>query len=286
MSRWTRNKVAHAVQNSVNYSECLRVLDLPVSGGNYKSLKKYIQKYDLSIDHFTFQPRNENRPMIQKGKKPLTDILVKKSTYTHSSRLKKRLIRAEMLIEKCSKCGLTDWLGEEIVLHLDHINGNRRDNRLENLQLLCPNCHSQTPTYAGRNARKNPINKCSDCGTEDLRPESKRCYSCHRLYLSEVQKGLRDRDPTRKHTPASSECPDCGKAIHRQSNRCGPCHKKQIRRFDPTPEELEKLVWEMPMTKLGEKFGVSGNAIKKRCKKYGIKTPGRGYWAKKRADKV
>jgi len=55
------------------------------------------------------------------------------------------------------------------------------------------------------------------------------------------------------------------------------------RKFDPTPDELEKLVWEMPATKLGEKFGVSGRAIKKRCKKYNIDTPGRGYWQKRRS---
>jgi 5-methylcytosine-specific restriction endonuclease McrA len=70
--------------------------------------------------------------------------------------LKKRLLRAGLLGAKCSitECGLSTWLGRPIALHLDHINGDRRDNRVENLRLLCPNCHSQTDTYAGRNIKK------------------------------------------------------------------------------------------------------------------------------------
>lgn len=69
------------------------------------------------------------------------------------SHVKGRLIRAQLLENRCQVCGLESWLGRPLNMHLDHINGIRDDNRLENLRMLCPNCHSQTPTYSGRNAR-------------------------------------------------------------------------------------------------------------------------------------
>jgi 5-methylcytosine-specific restriction endonuclease McrA len=70
------------------------------------------------------------------------------------SHLKVRLTRAKLLENRCQGCNLTDWLGRPLSMHLDHINGVKNDHRLENLRMLCPNCHSQTATYGGRNARK------------------------------------------------------------------------------------------------------------------------------------
>lgn len=71
--------------------------------------------------------------------------------------VKGRLIRAGLLENSCHTCGLKEWQGRTIGLHLDHINGVRDDNRLENLRMLCPNCHSQTPTYGGRNTRRRSL---------------------------------------------------------------------------------------------------------------------------------
>lgn len=81
-------------------------------------------------------------------------VLMEENRRTSRTHLKDRLIQAGILLPRCSRCGLTEWLGQSLSLELHHINGKNKDNRLENLQLLCPNCHSQTPTYSGRNAAK------------------------------------------------------------------------------------------------------------------------------------
>ena len=86
------------------------------------------------------------------GKK-IEEILVENSTY-QSYKLKKRLIAEGIKKSVCESCGQSEWLEQPIPLELHHINGNNSDNRLENLRLLCPNCHALTDSYRGKNKRK------------------------------------------------------------------------------------------------------------------------------------
>jgi 5-methylcytosine-specific restriction endonuclease McrA len=67
--------------------------------------------------------------------------------------IKRRLLELRILELRCSRCGIADWRGKPLPIHLDHINGVKDDWRLENVRMLCPNCHSQTPTFSGRNLR-------------------------------------------------------------------------------------------------------------------------------------
>jgi hypothetical protein len=82
---------------------------------------------------------------------PLEELLRSgKSRYN----IKHRLIRAGLLQNRCQQCGLSEWQSKPLVTHIDHINGIKDDHRLENLRMLCPNCHSQTETYSGHNAKR------------------------------------------------------------------------------------------------------------------------------------
>lgn len=86
-------------------------------------------------------------------KKPLSEILIK-GIYLSTIHLKWRLIEEGVKEWKCEKCGNTEWLGNPIPLELHHKNGDRSDNELENLELVCPNCHALTDTYRGKNIKK------------------------------------------------------------------------------------------------------------------------------------
>lgn len=83
----------------------------------------------------------------------LDEILVKDSKYTNMSSLKKRVLKSNLIEYKCAICGISEWMNKELILQLDHINGDNRDNRISNLRLLCPNCHSQTETYCRKNKK-------------------------------------------------------------------------------------------------------------------------------------
>ena len=86
---------------------------------------------------------------------PMSELLVA-GTYRGRHNLKLRLLKEGVKQNRCERCELSAWQGEPLSLALHHINGDRLDNRLENLELLCPNCHSQTDTYSGRNGHRRP----------------------------------------------------------------------------------------------------------------------------------
>ena len=114
------------------------------AGGSDEPIRKRIAELGLSLDHHDI---HANKPRT-----PLSEILVENSTYTNLPRLKIRMLEEGLLVHECELCKNPGvWNDLPITLQLDHINGVSNDHRRKNLRLLCPNCHSQTVTYAGGN---------------------------------------------------------------------------------------------------------------------------------------
>ena len=114
-------------------------------------MRRAFLRLGVDTSHFKGQGSSKWTPRPPTQRRPLEEILVAGRSTSSSSKLKKRLIATGLKDWKCEICGLTEWNGEPIPLELDQVNGRSDDNRLENLRLVCPNCHAQTPTYRGKN---------------------------------------------------------------------------------------------------------------------------------------
>ena len=95
--------------------------------------------------------KDKNYRSVQPTKIPTNEILEGKHPYYQTLKLKKRLIKEGIKENKCDICEITEWNGKPISMQLDHIDGNSHNHKLENLRMTCPNCHSQTETYCGKN---------------------------------------------------------------------------------------------------------------------------------------
>jgi hypothetical protein len=149
-----KQELENLIKNSDTLGSVLKHYGYENKGGNSKTLQKRLIHDNIDFSHIPLgRGTNKNRP--KGGKKlPINELLSKNSKHSRSN-LKKRLLKENIITNMCNQCGLTNlWNNKPLSLQLDHINGNGTDNRLNNLRLLCPNCHSQTNTFAGKNNKK------------------------------------------------------------------------------------------------------------------------------------
>ena len=144
----TLEQLRQAAVGARSLADVLRFLDWPSTGSAYRRLRTRLATEGIDVSVYPGQSWRAGRTDL--ARIPIEQMLVIDGRTT-AAHLKLRLLREGILDPCCQVCGIREWCGQPAPLELDHINGNRRDNRLENLRLLCPNCHAQTPTYRGRN---------------------------------------------------------------------------------------------------------------------------------------
>lgn len=147
---FTKSELAAAVNKSLSITDVLNNLGFRNHGANYKTIKKSLIQWNINIDHF------DRIRAITKNKKVYTkeEIFCKNSKYSRSSLALAAKRYNIFEDDRCSRCGIVEWNGETLSLQIDHINGVNTDNRIENLRLMCPNCHSQTSNFSGRKKRE------------------------------------------------------------------------------------------------------------------------------------
>ena len=249
--RYEKNKLERIVKNSLTIAEVCRKLGIRPVGGNYKTLNKYIKIYNIDKSHFTGQGWNSGVNYKFFGKRlTLDEIMVENSTYSNSWNLKRKLIENGIKEDKCEECGITEWNSKKLSLHLDHINGNNLDNRLENIRILCPNCHSQTDTYC-------------NCKMKSKSSELRKNNYDNRSFIENREIGIRIKE-NEENKIKKNYC-ECGKEIKKNSKRCPTCDKIKQRKVKnrPAKEELVKMIKDTSLEDVGRKYGISGNAVKK-----------------------
>lgn len=225
---WELSKIEfqNLLNDSSSYCEILRKIGLQgKNGNNIGTLKKRIKEEGLDTSILN-QKREEARQnqlseLNFKIRKYSNEELFIENSETLPSVIRGRILKDNLLPYVCQRCKNNgNFLGKPLTLQLDHINGINNDHRLKNLRFLCPNCHSQTSTYAGKSRKK--YNECSSCS-----------------------------------------------------------HKKKTKIQWPNPEDLQKLLWEKPTSKIAKELGVSDSAVSKFARKNNLTKPPRGYWTLK-----
>lgn len=206
----------------------MKNLEIPNKGRNLDTLKNKIQEYNIDISSIT--GRVYETGINHKGYVPASEYF-NDHKFIKTSKLKEKLLKEGYKENKCECCGITEWNNKPIVMQLHHIDGNSNNNRLENLQMLCPNCHSQTDNFCGSaNITENTNKKyyCPDCGKE-------------------INKG-------------SNYCPECAKN-HRKDN---------LSKCPPLEQLIKDFLEIRSYVGVGDRYEVSDSAVKKWIQKYNL----------------
>lgn len=147
--KFSDDELKIAVATSTSIRQVLNKIGLVEAGSNYENIKHQIAVLNLDISHIHGRAWNKGLKFQPKHAKTLEEIFAAQER-VNSHKLRKRLIKANIFKAQCSNCNHVEWMGVPIPLELEHIDGDRSNNSLQNLKLLCPNCHALTPTFRRR----------------------------------------------------------------------------------------------------------------------------------------
>lgn len=146
--KYTKEQFIEAVTSCGSMRQVLQKLSVESHGGNYATAKKYIKELCLDTSHWFKQAWSKGKKLDYRTKS-IEDYFTGKRFIT-SHKLKKRILKDKIFPHQCMKCHLSSWLGEPIPLELHHKDGDNTNNLKNNIELLCPNCHSLTPNFRNK----------------------------------------------------------------------------------------------------------------------------------------
>jgi len=235
--RYSEDEARAAVAASLSYAGALRNLCLCATGGNWRTLRIWTERWEIATTHF--DPRAAQRHALSRRPRPLSEVLVEGSSYSRNH-LKNRLYREGLKERRCEMCGVDElWNGRRMSLILDHINGVRDDHRYDNLRIICPNCAATLDTHCGRKNRLvAPERACLLCG-EDFEPRFDTQRYCSRT---------------------------CGTRAPRSNRGVANLAMRRVER--PPYDQLLDEIATAGYSAVGRRYGVSDNAIRKWVRQY------------------
>lgn len=250
---YTKSEFVHAWTSCKTKSDIARKLGLPLNGGNINTITKTGKILGLDDSHFdkywSHRLQNPNRIIVSNFTSTKANFLNKltKNNYTSNTHsLKHQLYKHGLKKQQCEECGLIEWNGKPAPLALDHIDGDRSNNTLENLRILCYNCHGQTETYSGKK---------------------------HANLETRIQLKIKREETSRikiQKRQLKQYC-FCGNSKSSSAKECMSCHQNKIKAnvSDRYPElnELIVMIQSSTYVAVASKLGVSDNALRKHLKK-------------------
>ena len=188
--KFSKDFVENIVKDCRNVADFCRKVGWVPRGDNYKVFRRYVDEYGLDISHFTGCKTNLGGKLTRNRITKSDEYLTEDSFKITTNKLLKKILDEGKKACECECCHNSEWNGKQIPLELHHINGVNSDNRIENLMVLCPNCHAQTDNYRGKNIRtRKEVYFCKNCGKELYgNVKTGLCIECYRDYERSLSK--------------------------------------------------------------------------------------------------